>query len=51
MKWLTIAAISVALLGCRADLEQQAAKCELDARKTYPAAQNIYSDAPSKQTH
>jgi hypothetical protein len=37
MKWLAVAAMSVALFGCRADQEQQAAKCELEARKDLPA--------------
>lgn len=49
MKWLTVVALSLALLGCRADLEQQAAKCELEARKTYPTAQNIYAYAPANR--
>ena len=39
---ITIAA-TLTLLGCRADLEQQAANCEFEARKTYPTVQNVYS--------
>jgi hypothetical protein len=47
MKWLAMAVASVALLGCRADQEQQGAKCELEARKTYPNVENMYLSAPA----
>jgi hypothetical protein len=49
MKWFMVAALSSTLLGCRADQEQQAAKCELEARKTYPAVQNVYIYAPTNR--
>lgn len=49
MKWLTMTALSMTLLGCRVDLEREAAKCELEAKKTYPNVQNLYMSLPAGQ--
>ena len=43
--WLTLAAIGAALLGCRADQEREAARCELEAQKTFPNVKNMFLSA------
>ena len=47
MKWLTMAALSMTLLGCRADQWREAARCKLEAQKTYPNEQHLYMSVPA----
>ena len=47
MKWLTMAALSMTLLGCRADQWREADRCKLEAQKAYPNVQNSYMSVPA----
>jgi hypothetical protein len=47
MKWLAMAALSLTLLGCRADQQREAARCELEVQRTYPNVQNSYMSVPA----
>ena len=46
MKRLALIVTSIALFGCQADLEQQAAKCKFEGLKTYPNV-NPYMSVPA----
>jgi hypothetical protein len=47
MRWHVVVVLSVSLLGCRADQEREAAKCKLEAQKTYPNVTNSYMSVPA----